>query len=174
MDLKTELLIAALIVGSVLLQFGERKLVWWRLVLPLAIVGYFAAKYLTGFPTQGNDLLFELTGAMIGIATGLIAGALMGVRRTEQDQILVRAGIAYAALWIVVFGARIAFAWVATNNAAFDRQLGLFSYQHQITGEAAWTAFFILQAVLMVAVRSGLVGVRALLAKRPHYQSLAA
>ena len=161
MDLKTELLIAGLIVGSVLLQFGERRVSVWRIVLPLGIVGYFAAKYLTGFPTEGNDLIFELIGAGLGVVTGAIAAALTGVRRNARGDVLITAGVLYAAFWIAVFAARIGFAVAATNNHDFVRQLGIFSYQHGITGAAAWTAFFILQAVLMVAVRTIVVGVRA-------------
>jgi hypothetical protein len=164
MNLSTEILIAALIVGSVLLQFGEHKMTLWRLLLPLGIVAWAAARYLTGFPTEGNDLLFELAGLAIGVATGLIAAVLMGVRRAEKGQVWLTAGIAYAAFWIVIFGARIAFAWLATNSSAFERQIGLFSYYNHITGAAAWTAFFILQAIAMVVVRSLVVGVRALLA----------
>lgn len=166
MDLTTQLLIAVAIVGSVLLQFGERRLALWRLLLPLAIVGYFGVKYLNGFPTAGHDLIFEFSGAAIGIVTGVIAAVLMGVRRDAQGNILVSAGILYAAFWIVVFGARIAFAYAATNSTDFARQIGTFSYQFGITGAAAWTAFFILQAVLMVGVRTAVVAGRAYLAPR--------
>ena len=163
MDLSTELLIAALIVGSVLLQFGAHRFSLWRLVLPLGIVGWVGWKYLAGFPTQGNDLIFELAGAGIGVAAGLVASALMGVGRNAKGQVMLTAGVAYAAFWILVFAARIGFAWLATNSPSFDHQLGLFSYQNHITGPAAWTAFFILQAVVMVVVRSLVVGARALL-----------
>ena len=166
MNLSTEVLIAVLIVGSVLLQFGDHRLALWRLVAPLAIVGYFGAKYLTGFPTAGHDVIFELAGAAIGVVTGIVAAALMGIRRDAQGSIIVSTGILYAAFWIVVFGARIAFAYAATNSADFARQLGTFSYQYGITGAAAWTAFFILQAVLMVGVRTVIVGARAFLSAR--------
>jgi hypothetical protein len=174
MSLSTELLIAAAVVGSVVLQFGEHKLHIWRLVLPIGIVAVFAGKYLTGFPTQGNDLLFELSGAALGIASGLAAGALLEVRRDSEGAILVKAGLANLALWIAIFGARLVFAWFATNSPSFDHQLGVFSYQHQITGAAAWTAFFILQAVLMVGVRALYVGARAFRTALPAAASVAA
>jgi len=173
MDLSTEILIAVLIVGSVLLQFGEHRYQAWRLLAPLAIVAYFATRYLSGIPTQGNDLLFEIAGAAIGIVTGVVAALLMGVRRDAKGDAILTAGVLYAGFWIVVFGARLAFAFAATNSHEFDRQLGLFSYQHQITGAAAWAAFFIFQAVLMVVVRSLIVGARVLMA-RPALLSRAA
>ena len=174
MDLTTELLIAGLIVGSVLLQFGEHRVSPWRLVLPLAIVGYFAARYLTGFPTAGNDLVFELTGAGIGIVTGAIAAALTGVRRDARGDVFVTAGVLYVAFWIAVFAARIGFAVAATNSHDFARQLGSFSYQYGITGAAAWTAFFILQAVLMVGVRTVVVGARAFVFQPARREQIAA
>ena len=166
MDLSTQIVIAVLIVGSVLLQFGDHRLALWRLISPVAIVAFVGVKYLTGFPTAGTDLIFELSGAAIGIITGLVAAVLMGVGRDTRGNVIVSAGIAYAAFWIVVFGARIAFAYAATNSANFARQLGIFSYQHGITGAAAWTAFFILQAILMVGVRTAVVAGRAYL--NPH------
>jgi hypothetical protein len=174
MNLSTELLIAALVVASVVLQFGQHRLSLWRLLLPVVIVGFFATRYLTGFPTEGNDLIFELVGAGIGVVCGVAAGALLGVRRDVQGRVLVTAGIANIALWVAIFGARLVFAWFATNSASFDHALGVFSHQHQITGQAAWTAFFILQAILMIAVRTVFVGARALVAARDRETQLAA
>ncbi|HVH64402.1 MAG TPA: hypothetical protein VM674_00070 [Candidatus Acidoferrum sp.] len=174
MDLTTSVLIAVAIVASVLLQFGERRMNVWRALLPLGIVGWVGVKYLTPFPTAGNDLLFELTGAALGVVTGVIAAVLTGVRRDGQGNVLLTAGVIYAAYWIAIFGARIAVALAATNSPDFDRQLGLFSYQHDITGPAAWTAFFVLQAIMMVGVRTVIVLVRAILVQPRLNQRLAA
>lgn len=174
MPITTELLIAALVVTSVIMQFGVHRLSPWRLLLPVVIVGVFAGRYLTGIPTQGNDPIFELIGAALGIACGLAAGALIGVRRDGDGRILVTAGIANLVLWVTIFGARLLFVWLAQNSASFDHQLGVFSYQHQITGEAAWTTFFVLQAILMVGVRAAFVGVRALMAAAEMPARLAA
>src|ERR1700739_2520935 len=107
MNLGTEVLIAALIIASVVLQFGEHRLSLWRLLMPIVIVGHFTTRSMTGFPTQGDDLIFELIGAGIGVATGLAAGALLGVRRDFQGRILVTAGIANIAFWATIFGARL-------------------------------------------------------------------
>ena len=174
MPITTELLIAGLVVASVVMQFGVHRLSPWRIVMPVVIVAVFAGRYLSGIPTQGNDLVFELVGAGLGIACGLAAGALIGVRRSGDGRILVTAGLANVALWVAIFGARLAFVWLAQNSRSFDHQLGIFSYQHQITGEAAWTTFFVLQAILMVAVRAAYVGIRALTAPSPVPAQLAA
>jgi hypothetical protein len=174
MPITTELLIAGLVVASVVMQFGVHRLSPWRIVMPVVIVAVFAGRYLPGIPTQGNDLVFELVGAGLGIACGLAAGALIGVRRSADGKILVTAGLANVALWVAIFGARLVFVWLAQNSPSFDHQLGVFSSQHQITGEAAWTTFFVLQAILMVAVRAAYVGIRALTAPSPALTQLAA
>jgi hypothetical protein len=77
-----------------------------------------------------------------------------------------RAGIAYAALWILVIGGRCVFAYGAEHW--FPRAVGEFSLTHQITGSDAWTAAFILMSLTMVLARvaaTGLATARA--ARRP-------
>ena len=92
--------------------------------------------YLHSVPTVGGDLDFEVLLALSGAALGLIAGFLMRVERDETTgQLFTRAGVAYAALWIIVLGGRLAFAWAATN--VFPHQIMQFSIQHAITSSAA-------------------------------------
>src|SRR5215472_11192309 len=122
MSIEQEFLIAAAIVVSMALQFGEHALSWRRVLLPLVIVGGFAVYYLKAIPTTGNDALFTLGGLTVGLALGAVAAALMGVRQ-ESGRIILTAGIAYVALWVVVFAARFAFAVVATNSPETLRDL---------------------------------------------------
>jgi hypothetical protein len=86
----------------------------------------------------------------------------MGVERDEQTgRIVTEAGVAYATLWVIVFGGRLAFAWAATN--LWPHQVMQFSVQHAITDSAAWTAAFVLMALSMVVTRTAVVAARALL-----------
>jgi hypothetical protein len=169
-NLSNEILIGALVVGSMVLQFGRRRWSAWRLLAPLAAAGYVAVKYLAGVPTEGNDLVFAGLGVVSGTALGLAASALMRVERQDGVTFLV-AGVGYVALWIVVFGARLGFAWGARN--AFGHELGVFSYQHQIT-EDGWIAFFVVQAIGMVVARTVVVGARAVRASAKKAELLAA
>lgn len=160
MDLTSQILIAALVVGSIAFQYGRRQLNLLRLALPIAGVAYAGARYLTGIPTEGGDLLFATVGLLSGAALGVFSSWLMGVERVAGKTYLV-AGVAYVAMWVAVFAARLAFAWGVQN--VFGHQVGVFSYQHQLTA-AGWIAFFILQAIAMVAARTVVIGARALVA----------
>lgn len=165
MSLTTEFMIAAAIIVSVVVQFGRKQLNWVRLFLPLAIVTGFAVYYLKGIPTSGGDGWFTLAGLATGLVLGVIAAALIGMHE-ESGRVFVTAGLAYVALWIVVFGARLAFAYVATNSPETLRQIFIWSFEHGIT-EAGWTAAFMLQALAMVGVRTAVMIGRVLVARRP-------
>jgi hypothetical protein len=98
---------------------------------------------------------------------GLVAAALVHVERDSRGRLVMRAGVAYAALWIAVIGGRCAFAYGADHW--FPRAIGEFSMRHSITGADAWTAAFILMALAMVVVRVAATGVvTARAARRPE------
>ena len=159
MNVQTELLIAVAIIGSMVLQFGEHRVTWHRLLAPVAIVIGFAVFYLKAIPTSGNDGLFTLVGVTLGIVLGALAAALMRVGRDTSGRRVTKAGLAYVSLWTVVFGGRLAFALVATNSPETLRQLFIWTYQHGIT-QTGWTAFLMLQAIAMVGLRTVVVWAR--------------
>jgi hypothetical protein len=163
MNLTTEVLIAVAIVASILLQFGSHAVDWRRIAMPLVIVGGFAVFYVKEIPTSGNDALFTLAGVVLGVVLGAAAGALMAVRRDATGRVILTAGVAYAALWIIVFAARLGFAVTAQNSPSTLRDLFVWAYRHGIT-EQGWTDFFLLQALAMVGVRTLITGARVLLA----------
>ena len=154
---------AAVIIAT---QVGRRQLTARRFLLPLGVVGFVAYHYLQSIPTVGGDLDFEISLSIAGAVCGLLAGLLMRVERDgKTGSIVTQAGLAYAALWVIVFGGRLAFAWAAQN--VWSQQVAQFSIQHQITGSAAWTAAFVFMALSMVLARTMVVGLRALLVLRP-------
>jgi hypothetical protein len=155
--------LAALIIGT---QVGRHPLTPRRLLLPFVAAGVVAYHYLQSIPTVGGDMDFDIALSLAGAACGVLAAFLMGVERDGRTgRIMLQAGLAYAALWVIVFGGRLAFAWAATN--LWTHQIEQFSLQHEITGNAAWTAAFVLMALSMVVARTAVVGIRALLVARP-------
>jgi hypothetical protein len=154
---------AALIIVT---QLGRRALTPRRFLLPVAVAGLVGYHYLQSVPTVGGDLDFEIGLALTGALFGVLAGSLMGVERdAHTGRIMTRAGLAYAALWIAVFGGRLVFAWGATH--LWTHQVAQFSIQHAITGSAAWTAGFVFMALSMVLARTAIVAVRALMVGGP-------
>ncbi len=111
-----------------------------------------AVLFLREIPTGGNDVTLELAGAATGAAFGVVAGLLLRVHRNAQGVTVTRAGAAYAALWLAVIGGRVAFAYGADHW--FSRNIATFSISHQITGADAWTAAFVLMALVMLLVRA--------------------
>jgi hypothetical protein len=161
--------LAALIIAT---QMGRRYLTLRRFLIPLVAVAAVGYHYMPTIPTAGGDLDFELGLAIAGTLCGVLAGYLMTVERDQQTgRLITRAGVDYAALWIIVFGGRLAFAWAAQH--VWSHQVGQFSMQHAITGSAAWTAAFVLMAISMVAARTVVVAMRALLVDRPLPRALA-
>lgn len=154
--------IAALIIGT---QVGRRALTPRRFLVPVLAAALVAYHYLQSIPTVGGDLDFEIALASAGALLGVAAAALMRVERDGRTgRLMTRAGTAYAALWIAVFGGRLVFAWGATH--LWQHQIFQFSLQHEITGSAAWTAAFVLMALSMVLARTAVVGIRALMVNR--------
>ncbi|HEX6509038.1 MAG TPA: hypothetical protein VF221_15525 [Chloroflexota bacterium] len=147
-------------------QLGRRPLSLRRLLLPLLAASVVGYRYLHSVPTSGGSLDFELSLSLAGALCGVLAAGLMSVERDEQTgRIVTEAGVAYAALWVIVFGGRLAFAWAASH--VWSHQVAQFSLQHAITSSAAWTAAFVLMALSMVVARTVVVALRALLVDQP-------
>ncbi len=140
-------------------NLGTRTLTRLRIILPLVIVAVAAAVFLRDVPTLGNDARLEVAGAAVGAVFGVAAGLLMRVRHTGERTVTV-AGLGYAALWVVVIGGRMLFAYGAEHW--FSHDIAMFSRTHLITGADAWTAAFVLMALAMVVTRVLVTAARAL------------
>lgn len=174
MSITEIILFAGLALYIVATQIGRHTLSPRRFLTPLIAVVAVAFVYLKGVPTMGGDLSFEIVCALAGLAFGLLAACFVRVERDARSgQIVTQAGVAYAVVWLAVFGGRLAFGWAASG--VWRGAVGQFSMTHEITGAAAWTAAFVLMAIAMVAARTVALAARALLAARSAApQSLAA
>lgn len=150
----------ALLAYILLSNLGIHAVTRRRLVLPVVLVVVAGEVFLHDLPTAGNDARLELVGLGVGVLLGVVAGLLVRVRRSGSE-VLMSAGTAYAALWVGVIGGRMVFAYGADHW--FTQRIGLFSYEHRITGADAWTAAFVLMALAMVLTR---VAVTALMTLR--------
>ncbi len=141
-------------------NLGTRRLTRARLLLPLVVVAAVAAGFLAHVPTEGNDVALEAALTSSGAVLGVLAGLLVRVEPAgDGSSLVMRAGSAYATLWVAVIGGRMAFAYGAEHW--FGHQIATFSVVHEITGAAAWTAAFVLMALAMVLTRVAVTTARA-------------
>ena len=147
-------------------NLGTRPITRTRLTLPLVIVAGVAVGFLSHVPTVGNDVTLEVVLALAGAVLGVVAGLLVRVEPTTSGTQVMRAGAAYAALWVAVIGGRMLFAYGADHW--YPRQIAQFSITHRITGADAWTAAFVLMALAMVLTRVAVTALRtAQVTRRP-------
>jgi hypothetical protein len=159
----TDWLINIALVLVVFRQIRESRLGARFILLPIVLVGISVASYLHSIPTAGNDLALVLVltaaGAILGVAGGLLTRV-----RGEDGRVFVKAGVWAAILWVVGMGARIGFELYSEHGGA--GAIARFSMHHDITSAAAWTAAFVLMAIVEVGARMGTILIRAALVHR--------
>src|SRR3954452_11099235 len=93
---------------GLLRNLGTRPVTRSTYLVPLAVVAVAAGIYLRDIPGGGNDHLLEVAGIGAGVAFGLAAAACTRLLRDGSGRLLARAGVAFAAVWIIAIGGRIA------------------------------------------------------------------
>lgn len=151
-------------------NLGTRPVTRQTFAIPLLVVAVAAGAYLQHVPTAGNDVPMEIAGAGLGVILGLLASATTRLHRTERGDTVATAGVAFAAVWVLAIGGRIAFAELATHSAS--AAVARFSMAHEITGAAAWRTTFVMMALAMVVTRVVAVAARASRGTRPATANL--
>ena len=146
-----------LLAWALVRNVGTREVALSTFVLPVVIVVAAASFFLFPIPTAGNDLDLVLAFGTIGVVFGLAASAVTRLHHRD-GRVVATAGAAFATLWLVMIGGRVAFAEWATGTGA--RTVGMFSRDHAITGADAWTAAFVVMALGMVLARTVALAVR--------------
>lgn len=142
-------------------DLGRRKVSAFRVLRPVLtaalVVPFFAGEGATG----GDGLLLEIGGATAGLLLGLLVSMLMPVYADSakgRPCARSRAGIGYAAAWIVVIGARMFFSY--GSDHLYGPELGRWMAAHDISA-GALTDSLIFMAVIMTLTRTGLLHTRA-------------
>lgn len=138
-----------LVVLTVVLEadLGTRKITWMRLARPVVVAGVIISFYLKGIAGSGNGLAFELGLAGLGVVLGLAAGATFAVFHDGKGFPRSQAGVAYAALWIAVIGARIGFAYATSHSHSLQIWLGT----HHVTSAALTDSLIFMAAGMLLA-----------------------
>ncbi len=157
----TSVLIVTLVILTTVLisDLGTRKVTTLRLLRPFiaaaAVIPFFAQAVVT----SGHGLLLEVVGALAGAAVGIAAAVCLRVRRDQRSgTVTSHAGVAYAAIWVLVSGAWLFFDY--GSNHLFTAQLVHFGISYQIT-LAALTDSLIFFSLAMLLARTGALAARA-------------
>ncbi len=143
-------------------QYGYRDYTWHKWAMPLISVTIFGFLYLKDAPTDSVDFVVYAVALALGLAFGWAATATTKVEHNSAKggAIYTRAGVGFAAVWLLALAARVVFIVLAEHNMAFRNALGSFMYNHQIVEETI-PPFFCLWAVVTVASRVGLIALTA-------------
>ena len=154
------LIVTIVILTTVLISdLGTRKVTVLRLARPFIAAGVVVPIFAKAVVTSGHGLLLEIAGALAGAAVGVIAAACMRVRRDQQTgTVTSHAGVAYAAIWVLVSGARLFFDY--GSNHLFTAQLVHFGITYQIS-LAALSDGLIFFSLAMLLARTGALAARA-------------
>lgn len=152
------LVIASLVipVAVLLVDYGRRRLTPLRILRPFlaVIIIPFVAP---GLDLGGRGLLLEAAGIVAGALLGLLAGAAMRVERDPGTSVpMTVAGAAYAAIWLAVAFARLAFAYEAQHSASFARALGGFLSASHISSAALADSIMFLSVAMLIVLRISL------------------
>ena len=159
----TDWIIDIALLAIVFRQIRESRVDLMFVLIPLGLVSYFAAKYLHGLPTAGNDLV--LVGGLVAMGAILgISGGLVTKLRFDGKHALIKAGWTAVILWVLGMGSRMAFQLYASHGGG--ESIAKFSAHHDITSEQAWATAFVLMAFTEVATRVATLLIRSFLVKR--------
>ncbi|HWC22539.1 MAG TPA: hypothetical protein VG502_09590 [Flexivirga sp.] len=161
-DFQQALLISGGIAILVLLtQYGRRDFTTHSVLRPLGMIGGVGYFYLRGMPTDRSELWLYAAGLGLGLVCGAVATVFTGIERDPRTgKVMTVCGVGFAATWLVVVAARLAFVWEADHNSTFREHLGTFMANHQLH-EASIAPFFVIWALAMVVSRVAANAVRA-------------
>jgi hypothetical protein len=140
-------------------DLGRKQVTVRRLLRPALIAAVIVPMFVKHVAASGHGLTLEIVGAGTGLLLGLVAAALLPVRRDPATGTVdSHAGFLYAGLWTAVIGARLAFAYGSEHW--FGPSLGHWMSTNHVTADALTDAL-VFMAIAMLVARTGGLAARA-------------
>jgi hypothetical protein len=155
----TDIGISLGLVVLVLRQLRGRRLSIAGLLWPVSLVLWAAFDYLGTIPGRTSDIVFTSVLAAVGLALGLGSAMLTRVYR-DDDEVMVRARPAAAALWIIGMCSRLVFGIVALHGGA--QAIGRLTERLDLHSVNTWSTALITMALCEVLSRTLVLGCRFL------------
>ncbi|MEU2833932.1 hypothetical protein ABZ667_35655 [Streptomyces lavendulae] len=151
----------AVITSATILAFilatdsGNRRITALRIAGPTLVAAVVTGLCVHSFPTAGNDMSLHLAGIGVGAICGLVASSLLTAHRDPAGDVRSVGGPGHAAIWGLLFGAQILFAYGCEHW--FGAGITRFTTDYQLSGGEALTSSLALMSLSMVVARAAVL-----------------
>ncbi|MFD0265308.1 hypothetical protein ACFVGY_01745 [Streptomyces sp. NPDC127106] len=151
---------AVIICGTVLAVIlaadsGSRRITAGRIAAPaLAAVAVIAA-CVRSFPTAGNDPSLHLAALGVGGICGLVAASLLSAHRDRAGDVRSTGGVGHAAVWILLTGLQILFAYGCEHW--YGARMTRLTTDYQLSGSEVLVSALAVMSLSMMVARTAVV-----------------
>ncbi|MET9606660.1 hypothetical protein ABZZ17_16535 [Streptomyces sp. NPDC006512] len=134
---------------------GNRRITPLRIAAPTLVAVLVIGVCVHSFPTAGNDTSLHLAGIGAGGICGLVAGSLLSAHRDPAGDIRSTGGPGHAAVWVLLLGAQILFAYGCEHW--FGARMTRFTTDYQLSGSEVLVSSLALTSLSMVLARTAVL-----------------
>ncbi|MFD7630448.1 hypothetical protein ACFV7Q_31240 [Streptomyces sp. NPDC059851] len=151
---------AVIICGTVLVVIlaadsGDRRITAARIAGPAVAAVAVIGACVRSFPTAGNDPSLHLAAIGVGGICGLVAASPLSAHRDRAGDIRSTGGIGHVAVWVVLSGLQILFAYGCEHW--YGARMTRFTADYQLSGSEVLVSALAVMSLSMVVARTAVV-----------------